>query len=147
MSSVKDFEVLATQKLNKTFYHEKSDIWSLGCLIYELCALKPPFAGGGKCLNRINRGKFKRIPPHYSDELNSLIGDILQVLDFLRPSMEDILHSSLLTQQKQRTGDAAHHLPAPTTAADLRLREPQDIPPKAWKRRLEAEHHQPSKQR
>lgn len=26
-------------------YDYKSDIWSVGCVIYELCALKPPFRG------------------------------------------------------------------------------------------------------
>jgi serine/threonine protein kinase len=26
-------------------YNKKADLWSLGCLIYELCSLSPPFIG------------------------------------------------------------------------------------------------------
>lgn len=32
------FHILQEQ-INRMSYNEKSDIWSLGCLLYELCAL------------------------------------------------------------------------------------------------------------
>ena len=35
---------MSTELMQEKAYDSKSDIWSLGCVIYELCALKPPFA-------------------------------------------------------------------------------------------------------
>ena len=34
---------MSPEMMQEKSYDSKSDIWSLGCLIYELCALKPPF--------------------------------------------------------------------------------------------------------
>jgi len=35
---------MSPEQLNETSeYSEKSDIWALGCIIYELAALVPPF--------------------------------------------------------------------------------------------------------
>jgi len=34
---------MSPELMQEKSYDSKSDIWALGCLIYELCALKPPF--------------------------------------------------------------------------------------------------------
>jgi serine/threonine protein kinase len=34
---------MSPELMQEKAYDSKSDIWSLGCLIYELCSLKPPF--------------------------------------------------------------------------------------------------------
>lgn len=62
-------------------YNEKSDIWSLGCLLYELCALHPPFLAMDQrsLAVKIRDGRFKPIPTHYSEELGEFIRWMLQV--------------------------------------------------------------------
>lgn len=41
-------------------YDAKSDIWSFGCIIYEMCSLHPPFQGKDIEIlyKRIKKGKF-----------------------------------------------------------------------------------------
>ena len=66
--------------LKEQSYDEKSDLWSLGCLIYELCALVPPFlAPNQKILAiRIKLGHYKRIPAQYSTNLQTAIASLIQ---------------------------------------------------------------------
>jgi len=61
-------------------YDERSDLWSLGCLMYELCALAPPFpAPNQQVLGvRVREGRFRRIPQHYSAELHTTIASLLK---------------------------------------------------------------------
>ena len=52
-------------------YNHKSDVWSLGCVLYELCTFKHPFEANnqGALILKIVRGKFAPIPSSYSSEL------------------------------------------------------------------------------
>lgn len=56
---------------NEKPYSSKCDIWSLGCVLYEMTSFKPPFISSDmKNLKRlIISGIYKRIPTHYSDFL------------------------------------------------------------------------------
>ncbi|NXS79653.1 NEK2 kinase, partial [Erpornis zantholeuca] len=89
---------MSPEQMNYSSYNEKSDIWSLGCLVYELCALSPPFTACNQkeLAEKIKEGKFRRIPYRYSDELNNLLREMLHVKDFCRPSVEDILKHPLI---------------------------------------------------
>ncbi len=78
-------------------YNFKSDIWSLGVLLYEMCSLKPPF--NAESLQflalKIVRGFYNDIPEQYSSDLKLLIQRMLKVNPRERPSVHEILRRKL----------------------------------------------------
>ena len=66
---------MSPEQINEQKYNEKSDIWSLGCIVYEMAALRPPFKANNQLALalKIKEGKFDRIPYRYSDDLWSVI--------------------------------------------------------------------------
>lgn len=72
-------------------YDFKSDIWSLGCLLYELAQLKSPFKSEGLNLyllfQKISQGDYQPLPDHYSEELKTLAYAMISTKSEDRPEV------------------------------------------------------------
>ena len=82
-------------------YSYKSDLWSIGCVIYELCALRPPFKGKDldELFMNVCRGNIERISHIYSDELWKMILMLLQVDVKKRVDCKEFLDSKLIMKK------------------------------------------------
>ena len=60
-------------------YNHKSDIWSLGCVLYELCTFRHPFEATNQpsLIMKIVRAKFEPIPKSFSKSLSDLVTALL----------------------------------------------------------------------
>eukprot|EP00775_Hariotina_reticulata_P005831 gene5831-6072_t len=91
-------------------YDFKSDMWSLGCLLYELAMLKSPFEKEGANLNdvfqKISKGEYDPLPANrLSPALRSLTNALLSQEPHSRPSADLVLQHMTsmqeVLQQKQ----------------------------------------------
>ncbi|XP_008980052.1 serine/threonine-protein kinase Nek4 isoform X16 [Callithrix jacchus] len=82
-------------------YNYKSDVWALGCCVYEMATLKHAF--NAKDMNslvyRIIEGKLPPMPRDYSPELAELIRTMLSKRPEERPSVRSILRQPYIKRQ------------------------------------------------
>ncbi|XP_045331061.1 serine/threonine-protein kinase Nek3 isoform X1 [Leopardus geoffroyi] len=81
-------------------YNNKSDIWSLGCILYELCTLKHPFQANSwkSLILKICQGSLRPLPSQYSCELQHLIKQMFKRNPSHRPSATTLLSRSSLAR-------------------------------------------------
>lgn len=110
-------------------YSNKSDIWSLGCILYEMCGLKPPFQADSMedLYKKVTRGVPDKIPSIYSRELADMIHLMLQVRPSLRPSCDQLLSNpSLQKHLDERFWVEPEPLETPTSLIKT-IRMPKNV--------------------
>ena len=75
-------------------YNSKSDIWSLGCVFYELIMLTTPFKAKSmkELYQKVKKGEYPPIPNNFSPKFQIIIDSILKVKPEERPDASDILN-------------------------------------------------------
>ena len=111
-------------------YTLKSDIWSLGCIIYELCSREPPFNAKShfQLVQRIKEGKFAPLPSVYSPELNGVIKDCLRVNPDRRPDTAALLNLPVvkLMRKEKEVVDLGRLLKTKEDRAVQKLQEAEE---------------------
>jgi len=99
---------LSPEMVNKQPYSWPCDIWALGCVLYEMCALRVPFDANDmrQLVDRITRTNAPRIPNSYSKDLADLCAEMLSRDASRRPTAAALVqHPFLQKEIKRLLGD------------------------------------------
>ncbi|XP_014645146.1 PREDICTED: serine/threonine-protein kinase Nek11 [Ceratotherium simum simum] len=94
---------MSPEALKHQGYDTKSDIWSLACILYEMCCMNHAFTGSNflSIVLKIVEGDTPSLPERYSRELNSVMECMLNKNPSLRPSAIEILKIPYIDEQLQ----------------------------------------------
>lgn len=96
-------------------YSYKSDIWALGCVLYEMCNLRHAF--DAQSINglamKILRGSYPPIIATYSKQLKDLITKMLSLKSSQRPTIIEIINKPFVRKKIVQYLDECINQPAP----------------------------------
>ena len=110
---------MSPELFNYQAYSFKSDLWSLGCVIYEICNKNHAF--NAQTINglavKILKGDHNPMNENYSQGLRDLIVSLLKVDQDARPSLEEILKMEMFRPWVLKHFDAMMELESLTSTA------------------------------
>ena len=111
---------LCPEIANGQKYDFKSDIWSLGCVVHEICSLKPAFQSKSweEMLKKIRTATYPPIPPNYSVTLSDLIRVMLKIDPGRRPTAYQVATCQALKDDFESHLEHVKKLPASSRMSD-----------------------------
>ena len=96
---------MAPEIYKKEGYNTKSDIWSLGVVLYEMCTFNKPFEDENEenLYQKIINAKYASIGNKYSKELVLLIEEMFKIKPEERISIKDIIHKYVFISRSKET--------------------------------------------
>ncbi|XP_065525254.1 serine/threonine-protein kinase Nek11 isoform X2 [Lathamus discolor] len=94
---------MSPEALKHQGYNTKSDIWSLGCILYEMCCMNHAFTGHNflSVVLKIVEGDTPSLPDRYPSKLNAVLCSMLNKDPSLRPTAAEILQIPFIDEQLQ----------------------------------------------
>ncbi|NXW31755.1 NEK11 kinase, partial [Phaetusa simplex] len=92
---------MSPEALKHQGYNTKSDIWSLGCILYEMCCMNHAFSGHHflSVVLKIVEGETPSLPDRYPSQLNAVMCSMLNKDPSLRPPAAEILKIPYINEQ------------------------------------------------
>ncbi|NXL32065.1 NEK11 kinase, partial [Glaucidium brasilianum] len=92
---------MSPEALKHQGYNTKSDIWSLGCILYEMCCMNHAFTGHNflSVVLKIVEGDTPSLPDSYPSKLNAVLCSMLNKNPSLRPAAAEILKFPYIDEQ------------------------------------------------
>ena len=124
---------MSPEQIRDQAYDERSDIWGLGCVIYEYCTNRPPFEATNQLslAVKIQTGRYKKVEG-YSAELSNFVDLCLRVEVVMRPTVDKLLALPCLSIRLKEKKLSNHYM-------DLKRREQGQNDREAWLDAREAE--------